>query len=83
MSDSSNAPTPPHMNNTLNVVLALIVLAFNAILILYCVYYGNPANSLHTSAMAWAFGTSILILAGFGIGSKLPDLVSALTGKTP
>lgn len=81
MSDPSTAPAPPHMNNTLNVVLALIVLAFNAAIILYCILAGSPANSLHTSAMAWAFGTSILILAGFGIGSKLPDLVSALTGK--
>lgn len=83
MSDTTvPAVRPPHMNNTLSVVLAMLVLAFHSSIIVGCLLSGDPANSLHTSAMSWAFATDILILAGFGIGSdRILDFINAFTKR--
>jgi hypothetical protein len=69
----------PHLNNTLTNVLALSVLLFNAGIIVGC--HGDPANSLHSSAMSWAFAIDGLILTGYGIGSITPDLITMFTKR--
>jgi hypothetical protein len=70
------------MNNTLSVALAIIVLAFNAMLITYLVAKGDGNNSLHTSALAWAFFFSGGILVGFGLGSdRLLDIIASFTKR--
>lgn len=79
MSDVPMPPRGPHMNNTLSVVLAIIVLIFNATIIVCCLLYGDPANSLHSSGQSWAFFFSGGILIGFGIGSdRVLDILSTM-----
>ena len=37
-------------------------------IVLFVVFYGDPANSLHSSALAWAFGTSAAVLFAYVFG---------------
>jgi cytochrome bd-type quinol oxidase subunit 2 len=60
------------------IVFASIALAFCFVLIGYIVLKGSPTNSLHESALAWAFVVTGGTLAGIGFGaiaSLLPTLV--------
>jgi len=41
--------------------------------IVYVVVWGNPANSLHTSALAWAFGTSTATLFAYVFGAVIDN----------
>lgn len=65
MSDATNAV---RVNNTIKGVLAIGALIFNAMLILWTTYYGQPGNSLHASAQSWGFlmGSGILFCLGIG-----------------
>ena len=48
---------------------AIAGLLFCAVDVIWCTVWGNPANSLHTSAQAWGFGIAVGILAGLGFGA--------------
>jgi hypothetical protein len=53
---------------------------FNVAVIVYLIYCGDKANSLHSSAMAWSYLTNIGILVGLGFSS----LAGVLTlGRDP
>ncbi len=43
-------------------------LLFTWALIGLIVYAGDPANSLHSSALAWAFVTNVLIMFAYSFG---------------
>jgi hypothetical protein len=68
----------PAFNNTLKCVLTVATLVFHAGIVLFCLRWGDPANSLHSSAMAWAFAVSAGILAGLGIGAITPALLETV-----
>lgn len=70
MSEASSPAGSP-LNRTWQGIVALFALVFNASVILYVILAGEPANSLHVSALAWAWGSGLAILAGLGIGSSL------------
>jgi hypothetical protein len=70
-------PVPVSFNNTWKAVITLLTLGFNVGIIVFCLWKGDPANSLHSSGMAWAFMMSAGILIGLGIGSITPDLKEA------
>lgn len=73
--------TTTYVNNTGRAALALVALAFNAAIILYLIYYGKAENSLHASALAWSYATSIALLAGLGLGAALPTVLQILGAK--
>lgn len=52
-------------------VIGVVSLALCFFLIGFLVINGNPDNSLHQSALAWAFTGSFAILGGFGFGKVL------------
>lgn len=56
-----------------NIVTFTLIL--NWILTGWLMLYGNPQNSLHTSALAWAFGTSIFTIAAYVFGVYLDKKV--------
>jgi TRAP-type C4-dicarboxylate transport system permease small subunit len=68
-------PTPPTFNNTIKGVLTITTLVFHAGIILFCLRWGDPANSLHSSALAWSFAISVATLAGIGIGALTPSIL--------
>jgi hypothetical protein len=51
------------------IAFAVLALAFNAGLVVWLMLYGKPENSLHTSALSWAFTLSAGVLAGVGFGA--------------
>lgn len=57
------------MNNTLRAVLALIALLFFSGMIVYLILYGKSENSLHQSALGWAFVGDLGVLAALGFGA--------------
>jgi hypothetical protein len=69
--------TPPAFNNTFKCALTITTLVFHAGIVLFCLRWGDPANSLHSSAMAWAFAVSAATLAGIGIGAITPAILEA------
>ncbi len=50
-------------------------------LIGWIVAEGDPTNSLHESAMAWAFWMSMFVIGGFIFDSKIADGVLKLKGN--
>jgi hypothetical protein len=56
------------------IAFAVLALAFNAGLVVWLMLYGKPDNSLHTSALSWAFTLSVGVLAGGGFGA-VADLI--------
>lgn len=44
-------------------------LAFCFSMIAYLVWTGSPDNSLHESALAWAFSLSIFVISGYVFGA--------------
>ena len=73
--------TPVSFNNTWKSVITLGTFLFNGGIIVFSLWKGDPANSLHTSAMSWAFTVDILILAALGIGAFTPAIIDSLTKK--
>lgn len=75
---------PVSFNNTWKAVITITTLLFNAGIIVFCLLKGEPANSLHSSALGWAFIVDIGIIAGLGIGAALPTIVQLTSkGNTP
>ncbi len=72
---------PVSFNNTWKAVITLGTFLFNGAIIVFSLWRGDPANSLHTSAQSWAFTTSLVILAGLGIGAFTPAIIDAFTKK--
>ncbi len=54
--------------------LVVITLVFCALTIGYVVGWGDPANSLHTSALAWSFGTAVATLFAYVFGAVADNL---------
>jgi hypothetical protein len=50
-----------------------VTLMFCFTLVAYLVGYGDAANSLHTSAMAWAFSLSVAVVTGYIFGAVLDN----------
>lgn len=48
-------------------------LFFTWAIIVWCIAKGDPNNSLHTSAMAWAFSTNILLTFAYSFGTIVRD----------
>lgn len=68
----------PPANKTLRALIGLTTLAATTILIAWLMFYGKSENSLHQSALSWAFTLHALILVGFGFGAALPTLANLL-----
>lgn len=77
MAEELEALEPP-ANKTLRALIGLATLGGTSMLIVWLMLYGKGDNSLHTSALSWAFTLHALILVGFGFGAALPALSSLL-----
>lgn len=75
--DVNDALEPP-ANKTLRALIGLTTLGATTALIIWLMLYGKSENSLHTSALSWAFTLHALILVGFGFGAALPALINLL-----
>jgi hypothetical protein len=69
-------PVPVSFNNTWRAGFTVCTFLFNAGIIVFCLLKGEPTNSLHSSAMSWAFFVDLTILAGLGIGSLVPSSIA-------
>lgn len=76
-------PIPPSGTRTW---FAGITVAFCFLIIALITWMGDPTNTLHTSALAWAFSTVIFVLGGFIFGAvydnynmykNMPTLIKA------
>lgn len=45
------------------------VILFNFIVIMYTIIYGNPQNSLHVSALSWAYSSMIAVVFAYVFGA--------------
>lgn len=64
----------PVFNNTLKCTITIFALAFNAAIIVVCVWKGDGANSLDSSALGWSYVMGAGILVGLGIGALTPTI---------
>lgn len=48
-------------------------LFFTWVIIIWLIYKGSPTNSLHESALAWAFGTNIVLTLAYSFGTLVKD----------
>lgn len=74
---TSDAFDPP-ANKTVRTLIGLSTLGGTSMLIIWLMLYGKSDNSLHQSALSWAFTLHALILVGFGFGAALPLLAALL-----
>ena len=58
---------PTNLNASWRSALAVVVLVFQGALIVWLILYGNGTNSLHQSALGWAYVTLLLVLGAIGI----------------
>lgn len=73
--DTTSPPAPVTLHRTWITIITMLALAFNAAIILYVVIAGDPNNNFQGSALAWAYGTGMIILTGLGIGSSLTTIL--------
>lgn len=66
----SSLPLPSE-NTRKQIVISTLL--FCAASIVGVTVFGEPENSLHTSAQAWAFGTSILVIMGYVFGTVVDN----------
>jgi hypothetical protein len=52
----------------------IATMTFCAIVITYVVGWGEPQNSLHTSALAWSFGTAVATMFGYVFGAVIDNM---------
>lgn len=62
------------ISQTWKTIIAITVLLFNGALIAMLVWKGDGNNSLHSSALLWAFVSSLGVLAGIGLGSVIENI---------
>jgi len=62
----------PKRRTRRNIVYATLIFTFG--LVGYLVGFGTPENSLHVSALAWAFSTTIFVIGGYVFGSVVDNL---------
>lgn len=70
MSDNENLV--PKRSTRRNSVYATLTFCF--LTIGYIIFAGAPGNTLHESALAWAFSTSIFVIGGYVFGSVMDNL---------
>lgn len=56
--------------------IAITSLLFTWSVITYILIYGDSFNSLHSSALAWAFATNILVMFAYAFGTVLTKYIS-------
>jgi len=54
-----------------NIVICSLLFTWALIVVIVC--YGSPTNSLHTSALAWAFVSNIGVLFAYSFGTVLTN----------
>lgn len=59
------------MNSSARIAFAIAFLLFFSAIIVYVIIYGKADNSLHSSALAWAFLGVMGILAALGFGAVI------------
>lgn len=68
-------------NNSLRGFLAIVSLSFCAALIVWLVLYGKSENSLHVSALSWAWFSFLGILISAGIIEASGPAIEAWSGS--
>jgi len=86
MSDSHIVPPPvvvqtivqekPLLNRTLRALLGLGVMSFCMSIVVGLLYNGSPTNSLHESAMSWAWAIILLMVMAFGLGNAVEAAIN-------
>lgn len=76
--DISTGVVLPTRSTRRNIVIG--VLLFSWALITWIVLKGDPANTLHQSAMAWSFATSIGVIFAYVFGAVLDNWNLLKTG---
>lgn len=70
-------PTPQDLlPKRVRINLVCITVMFCLSLIAFLIAKGSPTNSLHESALAWAFVMVGAVLAGLGFGAVAPLLAN-------
>lgn len=70
----------PETPTSWRLAFAWVTLAFTGAVVWYLLLYGRGDNSLHASALSWAFLLSGCVLAGVGFGS-VSNLIPTIFGK--
>jgi ABC-type antimicrobial peptide transport system permease subunit len=73
--------TLPGLRARTNFVIAITLIHFTLIGCL--LVWGDDTNSLHTSAMAWAWGAYIALMSAFLFGVNIDVKNLLTTNKTP
>lgn len=68
----------PIVNKTARAIITIAVLIFAIAVIVFCVLKGDPANSLHQSAMSWSYMLIIFTMVALGIDSAAISVISML-----
>lgn len=61
-------------SNTATQNFTIIFFLVNTCLIIYLTLHGVPANSLHSSALAWAYGSNIVSYLAYAFNYILPNI---------
>jgi hypothetical protein len=72
--------TPEPVNTSWRIAFAWAALGFTGGVVWWLLLYGKADNSLHASALSWAFMISGGVLAGVGFGA-ISNLIPSVFGK--
>lgn len=71
----------PVINKTGMAVISVAMLLFCASVIVWLILYGVPTNSLHQSALSWAWTAMTVALAALGL--NVTAILQLMAGKKP
>lgn len=70
MTEENNAPTRKTRR-----IFAAVGLMFSFLVISYVTYGGDPGNTLHQSALSWAFSMAMFIMGAYAFSASFDTLV--------
>ncbi len=84
MTEENKAPPPapmpiPKRATRRKIVYATLLFCFG--IITYIVVDGTAENTLHQSALSWAFSTCIFVISGYVFGAVADQWIGKFTGK--
>jgi hypothetical protein len=71
------------LNTTGRAVVAIAVICFCVAVIVWLVLHGQPANSLHQSALSWAWTVLLASMGALGIDAAAEKYLPLLGAKPP
>lgn len=70
------------INKTGKAVVAITLMVFCIVTIIWLLLYGQPGNSLHASALSWSYTVLVVAAGALGLDTAIAKLLPSMVAPT-